>query len=90
MEVVVGLGAIGTRAGQLALAKLGFVFPRAFKFAHLAEMRGEHPETGRGITLLASYHPSRQNTNTGKLTQPMLDAVFARAATLVRKPSKKA
>lgn len=36
-----------------------------------------------GTRLLASYHPSRQNTNTGRLTQAMWNRVFERARDLV-------
>ena len=56
------------------------------------------PSFGHGVviplgprlpTLLGSYHPSRQNTNTGKLTPPMLEAIFAQARSLVSRRSPK-
>ena len=48
------------------------------QFGHLAEVK-----TGLPHVLLGSFHPSQQNTFTGKLTEPMLDAVFTRARSII-------
>jgi uracil-DNA glycosylase family 4 len=71
-KVVVCLGGF---AYEAACSEFG-VRPRP-KFGHLVEA-----STDSGLTLLCSFHPSQQNTFTGRLTEPMLDAVFARALVL--------
>ncbi|MCW5891580.1 MAG: uracil-DNA glycosylase [bacterium] len=84
VRVVVALGRIGHDA-VLALERAeGHATPRPRPgFAHGAEHR-----LGSGRMLICSYHPSQQNTFTGRLTRPMLDAVFARARRLARFPPR--
>ncbi len=75
VRVVVALGRVGFDAYLRARSAVGWPAPRpAPRFAHGAAM-----ELPPGITLLACYHPSRQNTQTGKLTWAMFEAVFAEA-----------
>jgi uracil-DNA glycosylase family 4 len=79
VQVVVALGRVAFEA-WLRAAGWWTALPPAERphFAHLAE--AELPD---GTVLIASYHPSRQNTNTGKLTRAMWHAVFRRARRLV-------
>ena len=76
-RVFVALGAFGY---QVLAQLLGVARPRP-RFAHGLEV-----VLPAGATLLCSYHVSQQNTFTGRLTEPMLDAVFRRAATLGGRP----
>ncbi|HEY8298817.1 MAG TPA: uracil-DNA glycosylase [Candidatus Baltobacteraceae bacterium] len=80
LRVIVGLGAIGTNAVLKMLAERAFIFEKR-PFGHGVEIEARNGE--RVVTAIASYHPSRQNTNTGVLTVPMFDAVFTRARELL-------
>ncbi|MDQ6824350.1 MAG: uracil-DNA glycosylase [Candidatus Eremiobacteraeota bacterium] len=84
IRVVVALGKIAFDTILRQLRARGYVTQqKALPFGHGAEYELEL-KTGARITLISSYHPSRQNTNTGKLSQQALDAVFARARALLR------
>jgi uracil-DNA glycosylase family 4 len=75
LQVVVVFGKIAFDAYLAACNALGQALPSPRpKFGH-----GATYALPSGINLVASYHPSQQNTQTGRLTEPMLDAVFARA-----------
>ncbi len=77
VEVIVALGAFGYEALWSALRDIGIGLPKPRpRFSHLLEV-----PTGRA-TILGCFHPSQQNTFTGKLTEPMIDAVFRRAREL--------
>jgi uracil-DNA glycosylase len=80
LRVVVALGRVAFETVISALKASGRIDPAARpRFAHGAECRFDN-----GLAVVASYHPSQQNTFTGKLTEGMLDRVFKRARTLAR------
>jgi len=76
VQVIVALGGFGWDAVLRALSTAGHETKPRSRFGHGAEaIVGPY-------ALLGSYHPSQQNTFTGRLTAPMFEAVIARAATL--------
>jgi uracil-DNA glycosylase len=89
VRVVVALGKIGFdaylaylaaqgRAEACAEISMGMLRPRpVFGHGSRADLPGGLP------VLLGSYHPSRQNTNTGKLTADMLESVFRQARRII-------
>ncbi len=73
-RVFVALGRVAFDACWRLVADTGAVLPVPRVFAHGAVF-----PVPDGPTVIASYHPSRQNTQTGRLTPPMLASVFAAA-----------
>ena len=85
LRVIVALGAIAWNTTLRALDAAGTPVPRPRpRFAHGAETSIDR------YLLLGTYHPSQQNTNTGRLTEPMLEAVLRRAVALVASSSGQA
>lgn len=81
VRIIVGLGKIGFDSASSAIQELGWArFERKPSFSHGAEYT-----ISDRLTLLGSFHPSQQNTFTGKLTEPMFDSIFRRANSLLRK-----
>jgi uracil-DNA glycosylase len=76
--VFLALGSIGWKTVVDLARQRGWLSGRLPKFGHAAQV-----ELADGRWLLGSYHPSQQNTFTGVLTEPMFDAVFAKANELL-------
>jgi uracil-DNA glycosylase family 4 len=77
LRVVVVLGQFAYDAIARVLAATGSPLPSPRpRFGHGVEVPSDR------VAVLCCYHPSQQNTFTGKLTEPMLDAVFAQARSL--------
>ena len=80
MRVVVALGGMAFDQTLRIGRRRGWEIPTPKpRFSHGVEV---HPGGG-APSIIGCYHPSQQNTFTGKLTEDMLDAVFARAARLI-------
>jgi uracil-DNA glycosylase family 4 len=78
LRSLLALGSIGWDATLASARRLGWTVPRPKpRFGHGAETTLT-TDLGRVVRLVASYHVSQQNTFTGKLTEPMLDAVVRR------------
>jgi uracil-DNA glycosylase family 4 len=79
VRVVVALGKIGFDAWVQLLRRRGVVMSPRPQFGH-----GVFVQPGDGMPIIIGcYHPSRQNTNTGKLTARMMEGVFRKARRLI-------
>jgi uracil-DNA glycosylase family 4 len=79
VSVVVTLGKIAWDAWFRHLSRRGVIVRPRPPFAH-----GAIATPTKGLTMIGAYHPSRQNTNTGKLTAAMYDEVFAKVKERIR------
>jgi uracil-DNA glycosylase family 4 len=82
LRVIIALGQIAFDSCLRLLRDAGYEIPR-LKFGHGVHYTLTPPPGKVPLHLLASYHPSRQNTQTGRLTQAMLNEVFGTARALL-------
>jgi uracil-DNA glycosylase family 4 len=82
LRVVVALGRVAWDAALRRASRVGTLPRPRPTFAHGAVARLPLGRSGAPLWLVGSYHPSQQNTHTGRLTREMLDAVMRRAARL--------
>jgi len=88
VRAVVCLGSFGWQAALRALTAVGYAVPRPRpRFGHGVEVVLPSSQ-GRPLTVIGCFHPSQQNTFTGKLTEPMIDAVLGRARALADAPER--
>lgn len=80
LRVIVALGSIGFETVLTAYRQQGYPVPR-LKFGHGAL----YPLGENLLIILASYHPSRQNTQTGRLTPAMFDSIWQAAREMLKK-----
>jgi uracil-DNA glycosylase family 4 len=82
VRCVVTLGGFAWQAAWPALKQAGYAVPRPRPaFGHGVQIEITSPE-GENVAMLGCYHPSQQNTFTGRLTEEMLDTLFTRARDL--------
>jgi uracil-DNA glycosylase family 4 len=79
IQIIIALGAFAWDGVHRALATLGHSLGPRTKFAH-----GAKSNVGPYV-LYASYHPSQQNTFTGRLTEPMFDRIFRSATASINR-----
>jgi uracil-DNA glycosylase family 4 len=77
-RVMIGLGQFAFRAAVDQAIRCGWFEGKLPKFGHGAEVK-----LLEGCRIIGSYHPSQQNTFTGKLTETMFDRIFSRAKELL-------
>lgn len=81
LRVVIGLGRLGFDAAFESFRETGLTTAsKRPRFAHGAEFH-----LNDRVVLLGSFHPSQQNTFTGRLTEPMFDSIFRRAAEVLNR-----
>ncbi|MGA2623131.1 MAG: uracil-DNA glycosylase [Bacteroidota bacterium] len=84
VRVIVALGKVGFDTVVDSFRELGMTqLKKRQSFGHGKEIRLNESQV-----LIASYHPSQQNTFTGKLTEPMFDDIFRRAREIVEKEDR--